>query len=347
MLWVLRGERLRPPPIWLMRQAGRYLPEYRELRSRSKNFLDFCYTPELAVEATLQPIRRFDLDAAIIFSDILVIPDALGRKVEFREGEGPVLEPITGADRAPEFDSDNLKHRLASVYEAIARTRAALAPQKALIGFAGAPWTLACYMIDGRNRGDRFALTRKFMQEHPAQFEVLMDVLTRAVIAHVKNQIDAGAQVIQLFDSWAEILLDLDMDAAKALQHWSVTPMHRIADAVLQHKPGVPVIAFPRGVGQRLELYTQDRGFAGISIDTSVTSEWAATHLQKKAAVQGHLCNLTLIEGGQRMRDEVAAILKALGKGPFIFNLAHGVLPQTPPEHVAELVRLVRGQRSS
>jgi len=338
---------LRPPPIWLMRQAGRYLPEYRELRSRAKNFLDFCYTPELAVEATLQPIRRFDLDAAIIFSDILVIPDALGRKVEFREGEGPVLEPITGEDRAPEFDSENLKHRLASVYEAIARTRAALAPQKALIGFAGAPWTLACYMIDGRNRGDRFALTRKFMQEHPAQFEVLMDVLTRAVIAHVKNQIDAGVQVIQLFDSWAEILLDVGMDAAKALQHWSVTPMRRIAEAVLQHKPGVPVIAFPRGVGQHLELYTQDRGFAGISIDTSVTSEWAATHLQKKAAVQGHLCNLTLIEGGQRMRDEVAAILKALGKGPFIFNLAHGVLPQTPPEHVAELVRLVRGQRSS
>ena len=345
LLWVLRGERLRPPPIWLMRQAGRYLPEYRELRGRAANFLEFCYTPEMAVEATLQPIRRFDLDAAIIFSDILVIPDALGRRVEFRQGEGPVLEPLTGADKAPEFDAEILRRHLTSVYEAIARTRSSLAPQKPLIGFAGAPWTLACYMIDGRNRQDRFAATRRYLEDHPAQFEVLIDVLTRAVIAHVKYQIEAGVQIIQLFDSWAGILCDLDMEAATAIEHWSVRPMRRIADAILQDHPNVPVIAFPRDVGQHLKLYAENRDFAGLSIDNSVDSAWAAANLQPKVALQGNLSNETLLAGGDRMRFEVEAILQTFGNGPFIFNLAHGVLPQTPPEHVAELVRLVRGQR--
>ncbi|MGE0660007.1 MAG: uroporphyrinogen decarboxylase [Reyranellaceae bacterium] len=344
VLWVLRGERLRPPPIWLMRQAGRYLPEYRELRARAPSFLDFCYTPELAVEATLQPIRRFDLDAAIIFSDILVVPHAIGRPVEFREGIGPVLEPLAGGE-VPEFDSEILRRHLASVYEAIARTRSALGPGKPLIGFAGAPWTLACYMVDGQNRRDRFAATRRYLAEHPAQFEVLIDVLTRAVIAHVLNQIEAGAQIVQLFDSWAEILLDIDMAHDKALEHWSVRPMRRIADAVHERHPGVPVIAFPRGVGEHLTLYAEGMSFAGISVDESVSAEWAAEHLQRKTAVQGNLSNETLVEGGARMRREIEAIQKALGRGPFIFNLAHGVLPHTPPEHVAELVRLVRGQR--
>jgi uroporphyrinogen decarboxylase len=341
LLWVLRGERLRPPPIWLMRQAGRYLPEYRELRAQAKNFLDFCYTPAMAVEATLQPIRRFDLDAAIIFSDILVVPHALGRRVEFKEGEGPVLEPFTAQD-ALSFDAAVLKQHLAPVYEALVQCRRELAKEKALIGFAGAPWTLACYMIDGKNRDDRFALTRRFMQEQPEKFAALMDTLTQAVIAHCRNQLAAGAQVIQLFDSWAEILLD---GGPELLQRWSVMPMRRIAEALGEEVPGVPVIAFPRGVGEQFERYAVDRAFAAVSIDNTVTSQWASEHVQKRSAVQGHLSNLTLVEGGEKMQREVEAMTKVLGKGPYIFNLAHGVLPHTPPENVAELVQLIRGPR--
>ena len=347
LLWVLRGERLVPPPIWLMRQAGRYLPEYRQLRSQARSFLDFCYTPDMAVEATLQPIRRFDLDAAIIFSDILVVPDALGRTVAFREGEGPVLDPLSPEDPTPVLDEAALRTRLAPVYEAIGRTRAELPTQKELIGFAGAPWTLACYMIDGRNRQDRFAATRRFMSAAPEAFARLMDVLADAVVSHACNQIDAGAQAIQLFDSWAEILLDVEGDGegdgeGKALRRWSVLPMRRIADAIHEHRPGVPVIAFPRGVGRHFAHYAEGSAFAGISIDTSVSSSWAAANLQNRVAVQGHLDNQTLLAGGDRLRGETESILRALTGGPFIFNLAHGVLPQTPPEHVAELVAIVR-----
>ncbi len=328
-----------------MRQAGRYLPEYRELRAKARDFLDFCYTPDLAVQATLQPIHRFDLDAAIIFSDILVVPHALGRKVEFRDGEGPVLEPLTPDDPLPEFDPERLKQHLTPVYAAVARTRHLLAGHKALIGFAGAPWTLACYMIDGRNRGDRFALTRRFMQEQPEKFAALIELLTQAVIAHVRNQLAVGAQIVQLFDSWAEVLLDLDPAEASALQRWSVTPMQRIAGAVQQSNPGTPLIAFPRGVGEHVELYARERHFAGLSIDTTVSSQWAVENLQKKTAIQGHLDNRLLLEGGERMYREIDAMVRTLSRGPYIFNLAHGVLPQTPPEHVEELVRAVRGQR--
>jgi uroporphyrinogen decarboxylase len=342
LLWVLRGERLRPPPIWLMRQAGRYLPEYRELRAQASNFLEFCYTPAMAVEATLQPIRRFDLDAAIIFSDILVVPHALGRDVQFKEGEGPVLQPLAAGDPPIELDAPALKRHLAPVYEALVQTRRELAKEKALIGFAGAPWTLACYMIDGRNRNDRFAATRRFMREQPEAFAALMETLTQAVIEHCRNQLAAGAQVIQLFDSWAEILLD---GGPEDLQRWSVTPMLRIADILRRENSGAPVIAFPRGVGEHFELYTREGSFAAISIDNTVTSEWARDHLQRRTALQGHLSNLTLVEGGEKMQREVAEMTRTLGRGPYIFNLAHGVLPQTPPEHVAELVQLIRGPR--
>jgi uroporphyrinogen decarboxylase len=341
LLWVLRGERLRPPPIWLMRQAGRYLPEYRELRAQAKNFLEFCYTPALAVEATLQPINRFDLDAAIIFSDILVLPHALGRQVEFVEGEGPVLQPFTAGEKL-QFDAAALKQHLAPVYEALVQVKRELPKNRALIGFAGAPWTLACYMIDGRNRGDGFAATRRFMREQPDQFAVLIDTLTEAAIAHCRNQLAAGAQVIQLFDSWAELLLQ---EGEQALKRWSVQPMRRIAETLAHETSGAPVIAFPRGVGEHLELYALDRSFAAISVDNSVTSEWARDHVQKRMVVQGHLSNETLVEGGERMQREVEAMLKVLGRGPYIFNLAHGVLPQTPPEHVSELLRLIRGPR--
>ncbi|MGE0154481.1 MAG: uroporphyrinogen decarboxylase [Reyranellaceae bacterium] len=341
MLWVLRGERLRPPPIWLMRQAGRYLPEYRDLRAQAKNFLEFCYSPALAVEATMQPIRRFDLDAAIIFSDILVVPHALGRAVEFREGEGPVLEPFEPGQTVS-FDPEALKQHLAPVYEAIVQTRRELAKNKALIGFAGAPWTLACYMIDGRNRNDGFAATRRFMRERPDEFAALIDTLGEAVLAHCRHQLAAGAQVIQLFDSWAGLLVD---EGLEALKRWSVTPMRRIAEVLAHETSGVPVIAFPRGVGQNLELYALDRSFAAISVDDTVSSEWARDHVQKRMAVQGHLSNQTLLEGGERLQREVEAMTRTLGRGPYIFNLAHGVLPQTPPEHVTELIRLIRGPR--
>lgn len=339
LLRALRGECLTPPPIWLMRQAGRYLPEYRKLRAQAANFLEFCYTPSLAVEATLQPIRRFDFDAAIIFSDILVIPDALGRKVEFREGEGPVLGPLEESDALPELDPAQFVRHLAPVYQALTATAAALPPGKTLIGFAGAPWTLACYMVDGRNRQDRFARTRRFAANQPQRFAALIATLADAVILHCRNQIDAGAEAIQLFDSWAEILID--GDDSEMLQRHSLVPMERIAAALRHYRPDVPVIAFPRGVGRHVERYG-DCGFAGLSIDGSIERDWAAQTLRGKVTIQGMLDNAVLVEGGDALRRETRAILDAFAGSAFVFNLAHGVLPPTPPENVAELVELVR-----
>jgi uroporphyrinogen decarboxylase len=341
LLAVLAGQTRHPPPIWLMRQAGRYLPEYRALRSKARDFLDFCYSPDLATEATLQPIRRFDLDAAIVFSDILVVPHALGRDVRFVENEGPLLAPLEENDALPELDSDRFTAHLAPVYQALRQTRAALPADKTLIGFAGAPWTLACYMIDGRSRKDaagqaHFDQALAWAHERPQHLDRLIDRLCEAIVLHGVQQIDAGAEAIQLFDSWAGLL------GESLLPRFSVGPLARIARAIRRQRPDVPIIVFPRETGALSQAYAQSGAFQGISIDGKVDLGFARRVLRPCCAVQGNLDPALLVESGAAMESAVRSILRELDKGPFVFNLGHGVVPQTPPEHVARLVALVR-----
>jgi len=332
-LQALRGECLSPPPIWLMRQAGRYLPEYREVRKKIGNFLELCYTPELAVEVTLQPIRRFSFDAAIIFSDILVVPDALGQGVAFREGEGPVLEELKS-----DADLKSLvwqEEKLDPVYEAIKKTRSELSDKTALIGFAGAPWTLAAYMIEGRG-GQGFEKAKRWTASAPDSFSELINILVESVSHHLIRQIEAGADAVQIFDSWAGLL------SPSQFERWCLAPTQAIVGNLRKAFPEVPLIGFPRGVDARYEIYAEKSGLDGVSIDTNVSPKWAAEKLQPKVCVQGNLSPQALIEGGQTMAVATASILESLGGGPFIFNLGHGVDLKTPPEHVAELVESVR-----
>ncbi len=319
-----------------MRQAGRYLPEYRELRVRAKTFLDLCYTPELAAEATLQPIRRFDLDAAIIFSDILVIPHALGRALAFEEGHGPVLEKLSDARDVRELQRTGMTERLAAVYRAIAAVRSDLSDAIALIGFAGAPWTIASYMIEGGTSRDHVA-ARRFAYEAPEPFDALIGILTDAVAEHLIEQVRAGAEIVQIFDSWAGVL------PAMLRKRYSLEPIRRIAEAVCAAVPEVPVIVFPRGVGAASADYAALEAVAAVSIDASVDPAWAARTLQPAAVVQGNLDPVALLAGGAGMAAEAAGICAALGNGAHIFNLGHGVLPGTPPEHVGRLIEAVKG----
>jgi len=335
LMAVLRGGRFVPPPVWLMRQAGRYLPEYRKVRATTSSFLEFCYTPDKATEVTLQPIRRFDLDAAIIFSDILVVPDALGQKVWFAEGEGPKLEPLKDPAEFGKLSRARLPEHLAPVYAALRATRASLPSNKALLGFAGAPFTLACYMIEGGGSRD-FAMTKRWAYQHPESFGLLIDLLVDAVVDHLGHQVEAGADAVQLFDSWAGVLPESE------LFRWSVQPMQRIAQR-LREKHDVPVIAFPRAVGPAILMYRRITEFAALSIDTGIGAHWAANELQPHVALQGNLDPIMLVAGGRALEAEVRRILNKLGGGRFVFNLGHGIVPQTPPDHVARLVEIVRG----
>ncbi len=272
-LETLAGTRFPTPPIWLMRQAGRYLPEYRAVRATTKSFLDFCYTPEKAVEVTLQPIKRFGLDAAIIFSDILVLPDALGQKVWFEEGEGPKLEALTDPVQFGQLSRARLTDHLAPVYSAISMTRRALPADTALLGFAGAPFTLACYMIEGGGSKD-FAKVKLWAYRYPDSFALLIDLLVEAIVDHLANQVDAGADAVQLFDSWAGILPE------EQLFGWSLEPMVRIANGLRARHPKVPIIAFPRAVGPAALMYRRPDAFTALSIDTGIGAHWAAQNLQ-------------------------------------------------------------------
>jgi len=334
-LETLAGRRFATPPIWLMRQAGRYLPEYRAVRATTKSFLEFCYTPDKAVEVTLQPIRRFGFDAAIIFSDILVVPDALGQKVWFEEGEGPKLEALTDPAQFGKLSRARLGDFLAPVYEAIRRTRAALPRETALLGFAGAPFTLACYMIEGSGSRD-FAKVKKWAYAHPESFGLLIDLLADSVIDHLSNQVDAGADAVQLFDSWAGVLPE------EQLFRWSLDPLVRIAKGLRERHPSVPIIAFPRAVGPAALMYRRPDSFSALSIDTGIGAHWAAKELQPHICLQGNLDPIMLVAGGAALEREARRILDKLGHGSFVFNLGHGVVPQTPPEHVAQLVEIVR-----
>lgn len=331
---TLDGQKTNTIPIWLMRQAGRYLPEYRETRKQAGGFLDLCYTPKLASEVTLQPLRRYDLDAAIIFSDILVVPHALGQKVWFEEGEGPKLEPIRSVSDLPTWNEDRFLDHLAPVFEALDLTRAALPDDKALIGFAGAPWTLACYMINGGGSRD-YQNVRQFAVQNPSGFQALLDLLVDAISIYLVQKVKAGAQALQIFDSWAGVL------STEEFQNYSVNPTAKIVQNVKQVLPDIPVIGFPRGVGYNYQAYIDRTGIDAVSCDQSIPLPQMKA-FQDQVVVQGNLDNLLLCEGGDRMIDQARLICETLKDKPFIFNLGHGVIKETDPDHVTQLIQSVK-----
>ncbi len=337
LIRALHGEVQARPNFWFMRQAGRYLPEYRALRSKAPDFVRLCLTPELATEITLQPLQRFAMDAAILFSDILMVPYGLGVKLEFREGEGPVLEPIsTIADiERLQAAADRFLSMVAPVFETVRQVSLQLPLDTALIGFAGAPWTVACYMIEGRGSRD-FAKVRKLAFAEPALFQQLMDLLVDVTSRYLNAQIEAGAEAVQLFDTWAGVLPDVEFDK------WAIAPMREIVERVRSRHPAVPIIAFPRGAGLHYVRYASETGVECVGLDSSVPPDWAARFLQPIAAVQGNLDPLLLVVGGAAMEKAAHRILEALGHGPFVFNLGHGIVPETPPENVARLSALIR-----
>ena len=318
-----------------MRQAGRYLPEYRALRAQAPSFLDFCFTPDLAVEATLQPIRRFGFDGAIMFSDILVIPHALGQTVRFAEGHGPLLEPIRTAADMARLSAAGLRDRLAPVFETLRRLSVALPAETTLIGFAGAPWTVASYMIEGAGGSD-FVNAKRMAYGEPELFAGLIDLLVESTVDYLTAQVEAGAEVLQLFDSWSGALAEPER------RSWSLEPLIRITQRLKALHPEIPVILFPRGVGLLYGDFARTSGAAGLSLDSSLPLDWAAAELQPHLAVQGNLDPILLLTGGAALEREVKRILDGLGQGRFIFNLGHGILPETPIDHVERLLELVR-----
>jgi uroporphyrinogen decarboxylase len=331
LLRALDGEVVRPQPWWLMRQAGRYLPEYRDLRKRAGSFLDLCYTPALAAEATIQPVRRFGLDAAILFSDILVVPDALGRKVSFRDGDGPSLEPLHDAS---ELGGILNKAKLAPVYAALRLVKPQLSDGTSLIGFAGGPWTLACYVIAGR--GGDFAAARSWCRDNPAGLDRVTAILTDAVASHLAAQIEAGAEIVQIFDSWAGLL------GGEEFRRWVIAPTARVVQSLKRRHPGAPIIGFPRNAGAMYEAYFAETGVDALGLDWTVSLDRARA-LQHHGPVQGNLDPNLLVAGGAALEGAVRAILDALGQGPFVFNLGHGILPETPIGNVTRLGELLRG----
>jgi uroporphyrinogen decarboxylase len=335
MLRALSGETLATPPIWLMRQAGRYLPEYRALRESVGGFLDLCLTPELAAEVTLQPLRRFALDAAILFADILIVPYALGQPLEYRDGEGPVLEPVRSAVPLGNAGDAEFQERIAPVWRTVERVKKLLRPHVALIGFAGAPWTVASYMVEGGTSRD-FSLVKSWAFTDPVGFGALVERLTEATIVYLDGQVRAGAEAVQLFDSWAGVLPE------DSFRRWVIAPTKAIVEALRRSHPNVPIIGFPRGAGLMYRAYFAETGVTALGLDQTVPLAAARDSLQPLGPVQGNLDSLLLVAGGAPMATAARAIVKALGGGPFIFNLGHGVLPSTPTEHVKELIELVR-----
>lgn len=336
LLRALRGERQARPPFWLMRQAGRYLPEYQAVRARTRTFLEFCYSPEFAAEVTLQPVHRFGMDAAIIFSDILVIPDALGQAVTFEAGRGPVLRPIESVEDLGQFDAAEQREYLAPIYEALRLVRAQLPAETALIGFAGAPWTVAAYMVEGGS-STTYEKLKAMAYGRPADFARLMDRLVTAISAHLIAQVEAGAEALQIFDSWAGILPDVHF------RRWSIEPTAAIVKQVKARYPDVPIIGFPNRCGVLYQVYAAETGVDAVSLDTTVPLDWAKANLQSRLTVQGNLDPQMLVVGGDAMKGDVERILKAFGSGPFVFNLGHGIVPSTPPDHVAQLAEMIRG----
>lgn len=339
ILRSLAGEVLPVPPIWMMRQAGRYLPEYRATRAEAGDFLSLCYNPDLAAEVTLQPIRRYGFDAAILFADILLIPDALGADLWFVTGEGPRLSTITeDADFAKLKGADDIHDHLAPVYETVRILSRELPSETTLIGFAGAPWTVATYMIAGRGTPDQ-GPAHKLMQENPALFDQVIERLTAATITYLDMQIQAGAEVVKVFDSWAGSL------KGEAFEKYAVEPCRQIIAALKAKHPSVPIIAFPREAGDGYIGFAQKTGADCVALDNSVTPEWAAEHVQVDGCVQGNLASSHMVTGGQALIDGVRHIRDTFSKGPHIFNLGHGITPDADPENVSLMIETLRETR--
>lgn len=336
ILRALAGETLPTPPIWMMRQAGRYLPEYRATRAQAGDFLKLCYNPELAAEVTLQPIRRYGFDASILFADILLLPQALGADLWFVTGEGPRLSTIqTQADFDKLTSASDVHETLAPIYETVKILSRELPKETTLIGFAGAPWTVATYMIAGRGTPDQ-GPAHALKDENPALFQQVIDVLVDGTIEYLSMQIQAGAEVIKLFDSWAGSLKGADFD------RYALEPTKRIITALKAKHPETPIIAFPRGAGERYIGFAEATGADCVAFDDSVTAEWAAANMQSAGCVQGNLASSHMVTGGEALVSETQRIVKALSNGPHIFNLGHGITPDADPENVQLMIDTVR-----
>jgi len=335
LLRVLAGAREPIPPIWLMRQAGRYLPEYRAIREKADSFLDLCFDPNRAAQITLQPVRRFGFDAAILFSDILVVPHALGQCVTFEQGEGPRLDALKDPSALDRLNREIDHRKLEPVYETLGKVKQELPAAVTLLGFCGAPWTLATYMIAGSGTADQFP-ARTFAYRFPEAFSKLIDILVEASVSYLIRQFSAGAEAVQIFDTWAGIL------PANEFRKWCIEPMARIVEVVRKEVPGAKIIGFPRGAGTELGAYLDVVRIDGVGLDWTIELGFARNEVQSRIPVQGNLDPLALLVGGAALDRSVDGILEAFSGGPFIFNLGHGVLPETPIAHVERLVARVR-----
>jgi uroporphyrinogen decarboxylase len=336
LLRVLGRERQAVPPVWMMRQAGRYLPEYRAMREKAGGFLDLCFNPALAAEVTLQPVRRFGFDAAILFSDILVIPLALGRKLWFVEGEGPRLEPLVDAKASMSLRGEADQKLLSPIYETVRRVKSELGHETTLIGFCGAPWTVATYMVAGQGTPDQ-APAKNLAAQAPEAFQHIIDCLVDASVDYLARQLEAGADVVQIFDTWAESLPPQDFE------RWCVQPTKSLIAKLRARRPGTKVIGFPRGAGQNIPRYVDETGVDAVSLESEIDRNFARVQIQSRVPVQGNVDPLILHAGGAALDQEVDDVLKAFAGEPFIFNLGHGILPDTPIAHVVRMLKRVRG----
>ncbi len=340
ILRALAGETLPTPPIWMMRQAGRYLPEYRATRAQAGDFLSLCYNPDLAAEVTLQPIRRYGFDAAILFADILLVPQALGADLWFVTGEGPRLSTITNMAGVEALKPASTIHdTLAPVYETVKILSRELPQETTLIGFAGAPWTVATYMIAGRGTPDQ-GPAHAMREQAPEAFDALIARITEATIDYLSMQIEAGAEVVKIFDSWAGSL------KGAAFERYALAPARAIITEIKARHPGIPIIAFPREAGEGYIGFGPATGADCVALDNSVTPEWAAEHVQKDGCVQGNLASSHMVSGGQALVEATERVVRAFHKGPHIFNLGHGITPDADPENVALMIETVRNFRA-
>ncbi|MEZ6012976.1 MAG: uroporphyrinogen decarboxylase [Hyphomonas sp.] len=335
LLRVLHGEHFQKPPVWMMRQAGRHLPEYLELRARAKDFLDFCYTPSLAAEATLQPVRRYGMDGAILFADILLVLDAMGLGVDFEKGVGPVVEQVSGPQDLDRVPAIKAADRLSPVYETVSRVRSALPPETTLIGFAGSPWTVSLYAIEGRGKTDKSDAWR-WAHGRPQDLAAVMDKVGEATAEYLARQVAAGADALMLFDSWAEGLPD------NIFREVIIAPTKRLVERLRAMGVTVPVIGFPRGAGVMLEAYAKETGVTAVGLDTAAVPSFVNSVLPAGMPVQGHLDPLLLIEGGPRMDARVRELMAAYAGRPHIFNLGHGIRPETPIVNVERVLQILR-----
>lgn len=335
LLRALRGEVLPTPPVWLMRQAGRHLPEYREVRAQAGSFLSLCYNPELAAEVTLQPIRRFGYDAAILFSDILVVPQALGQALWFVEGEGPRLDPVQDLNRLAEIDRAADPHVLNPIVETVRRVRASLGHETAFIGFCGAPWTVATYMVAGRGTPDQ-GPAKALIASDPDLFQQIIERIVGSSIDYLSAQIEAGVDVVQIFDSWAGSL------QGEAFARWCIAPTRAIVEGVRERHPDTPIIGFPRGARANIPAYVAATGVSAVGLESDIDRAFARDAIQSMVPVQGNLDPQVLRAGGPELEREIAAVREAFGQGAFVFNLGHGILPDTPIAHVERLIAAVR-----